>query len=114
MLLYIDIHHSVNLTHRFLLLLLLLRLFRFYSVFAVFLCFLSPEFHLSSHIEETPATENNEASDDVKDPQSESKETNNTENEGNAKDEAPTLVEPSSEAPRGLGSLLFTRKHIDY
>lgn len=61
-----------------------------------------------AHTEETPATENNEASEDVKDPQSESKEPSSSENEGNSKEEVPpALVEPSSEAPRGLGLLLF-------
>lgn len=58
--------------------------------------------------EETPATENDEASDEVKEPQSESKETSSSENEGNAKDEAPAaVIEASSEQPRGLGLCVY-------
>lgn len=57
--------------------------------------------------EETPATESNEAFDETKDPQSESKEANDSENEGNAKEEAPAaVVEASSEQPRGLGTYI--------
>lgn len=66
---------------------------------------------LHAFAEETPATENNEASsEEVKDPQNDSKEINSTEIEGYAKEEAPpALVEASSEQPRGLGwfHLLF-------
>lgn len=54
-------------------------------------------------VEETlPATE---PSDELKEQQSDSKDTNNSaENDGNAKDEAPAaLIEASSEQPRGLG-----------
>lgn len=52
--------------------------------------------------ESLPATE---ASDELKEQQSESKDTNNSaENDENAKDEAPAaLIEASSEQPRGLG-----------
>lgn len=56
-------------------------------------------------IEESPVTENNEASEEIKEPQSElSKEINSSENDKNAKEEAPAApVEASSEPPRGLG-----------
>ncbi|XP_031640835.1 uncharacterized serine-rich protein C215.13 [Contarinia nasturtii] len=65
----------------------------------------------STTTEETPATENNEASEEVKHPQSELKE-DSLENEGNAKEEEapPALVEASSEAPRGLGLLANRRR----
>lgn len=62
--------------------------------------------YICKFTEETPVTENNEASEDVKNQQSELKETSSLENEGNAKEEEapPAIVEASSEAPRGLGS----------
>lgn len=59
--------------------------------------------------EEIPATESIQTSDEEKDPQNESNETNNTETEGNAKEEAPpALIETSSEPPRGLGSFVIS------
>lgn len=62
---------------------------------------------MNSLTEETPVTEIDEAPEEIKDTQSESKEPSSSENEGNAKEEAPALVEASSEQPRGLGLLLF-------